>query len=91
MSRLSFWHKLAFIANLCWLATWALRYYSMPTGHIQSSVMVTGLITANIVNVVVNLFTGIQFLRGKLPPSVPRWLMLANFAFLLPQLYLFAL
>jgi hypothetical protein len=90
MNKLSFWHKLAFIANTCWLLTWALKYYEIiPKGDLQSTVIITGLITANIVNGLVNLYTGFLFSQSKLPDSTPRWLMIANFLFLIPQLYPF--
>jgi hypothetical protein len=91
MHRLSFWYRLAFIANCCWLATWVIKYYAfLPAGEIQSTIVVTGLITAYIVNIVVNIFTVILLFRGKLSGiAVPRWLLLANGLFLLAQLYLF--
>lgn len=90
MNKLSFWHKVAFLANVCWLATWGIKYYSiLPNGDLQSTVLVTGLIMANIINLLTNLATAISFLRGKLSGAVPRWLLIANFLFLLPQFYLF--
>lgn len=89
MMQLSFWHKVAFIANICWLFSLSLRYYNaIPTGHVQSSILITGLVIATALNVVVNLWTGFLFIRNK-RPAIPRWLMLANFIFLIPQLYLF--
>jgi hypothetical protein len=90
MNKLSFWHKLAFIANICWLLTWLLKYYVfIPKGDLQSTVIITGLVIANAVNGIVNLCTGILLLQKKLPADIPRWLMISNFIFLLPQLYLF--
>jgi hypothetical protein len=90
MNKLSFWHKLAFIANICWLLTWILKYYVfIPKGDLQSTVIITGLVTANIVNGIVNLWTGFLLSQRKLPADIPRWLMIANFIFLIPQLYLF--
>jgi hypothetical protein len=90
MVKLSFWQKLAFLANLCWLATWAMKFYNfLPEGEIRSTILVTGLLLAYILNITVNFFTGLLFIRGKLPPSHPRWIIGVNFLFLLPQLYLF--
>jgi hypothetical protein len=90
MNKLSFWHKLAFIANTCWLLTWLMKYFTvLPAGDLQSSVIITGLITANIVNGIVNLWTGFLLSQRKLPADIPRWLMIVNFVFLIPQLYLF--
>ena len=87
MNKLSFWHKLAFIANLCWLATWVFKYYPIPKGDLQSTIIITGLITANIVNFLVNLVTCILWLQKKLTGKVPRWLIIANFIFVIAQLY----
>lgn len=90
MNKLSFWHKLAFIANICWLLTWLMKYYTIiPGGDLQSSIIITGLVIANIVNGIVNLWTGFLLSQRKLPADIPRWLMIANFVFLIPQLYLF--
>jgi hypothetical protein len=91
MNKLSFWHKVAFIANICWLATWGIKYFSiLPKGDLQSTVIITGLIIANVVNVIVNCCTGILLFQRKLPAAgAARWLMTVNFIFLLPQLYLF--
>ncbi|HEY4151246.1 MAG TPA: hypothetical protein VGM41_20050 [Chitinophagaceae bacterium] len=90
MNKFSFWHKLAFIANCCWLITWAIRYRSfLPDGNVQSTIVVTGLVLASGLNLLANLLTGFLFLRGKLPAGTPRWLLTVNFLFLLPQLYLF--
>jgi hypothetical protein len=90
MDKLSFWHRLAFIANLCWLATWLMKYHTLlPKGDLQSTIIVTGLITANIVNFLVNLCTCIYWFRKKLAGKVPRWLVIINFIFLIAQLYIF--
>lgn len=91
MNTSSFWHKLAFIANCCWLAAWALRYNAfLPDGNIRSTVLVTGLVLAYGLNVLANGWTLVLFLRGRLRTcSTPRWLLLVNFLFLLPQFYLF--
>jgi hypothetical protein len=90
MDKLSFWHRLAFIANLCWLTTWFMKYYTIfPKGDLQSTIIVTGLITANIVNFLVNLFTCYYWFRKRLAGKVPRWLLLANVVFFIAQLYIF--
>ena len=90
MNKLSFWHKLAFIANCCWLLTWLMKYYTIfPKGDFQSTIIVTGLITANTVNFIVNLVTALYWQQKKLAGRVPRWLMIANFIFFIAQLYIF--
>jgi len=90
MDKLSFWHRLAFIANLCWLAAWCMKYYTiLPKGDVQSTVIITGLFTANIVNFIVNFCTCAWWFRKKLAGKVPRWLIIINFIFLIAQLYIF--
>ncbi|HTL07080.1 MAG TPA: hypothetical protein VL307_02445 [Chitinophagaceae bacterium] len=90
MDKLSFWHKLAFIANICWVATWVMRYYAIiPPGDFQSTIIVTGLITAIIVNIIVNLITCVLWFQKKLAGRVARWLIILNFIFLIAQLYLY--
>jgi len=87
MDKLSFWHKVAFLANISWLVTQCIRYFSiLPNGHVQSTILVTGLFTARIVNIVVNLWTGILLIRRK-PTGIPSWLIATNFLVLLFQLY----
>ncbi len=90
MQPLSFWHRVAFIANICWLATCVMRYYAfIPTGDLQSTVVITGLIIANVVNFLVNIATCITWLRKRLSGKVPRWLLVANFIFVIAQLYMY--
>ncbi len=90
MDKLSFWHRLAFIANMCWLATWFIRYYNfIPRSGLQSTVIITGLITAIIVNFLVNLCTCLYWFQKKLAGKVPRWLVIINFVFLIAQLYFY--
>lgn len=91
MNKSSFWHKVAFIANCCWLIAWAMKYKAfLPDGHIRSTVLVTGLVLAYGLNVLANAWSLALFLRGRLAgASAPRWLLIVNFLFLLPQFYLF--
>ena len=87
MDKLSFWHKVAFLANISWLITQCIRYFSiLPNGGIQSTILVTGLFTAQIVNIAVTLWTGILLIRRK-PTGVPSWLIATNFLLLIFQLY----
>jgi hypothetical protein len=89
MDKLSFWHRLAFIANICWLATWSMTHYPvLPKGDLQSTIIVLGF-TAIIINFIVNVITCIYWFRKKLAGKVPRWLVIINFIFLIAQLYIF--
>ena len=90
MHKLSFWHKLAFIANICWLLTWVMKYYNIiPSKDLQSTVIVLGLVVSQILNIIVNIVTGVLFVRSRMHGNVPRWLLMINFLFLLAQLYLY--
>lgn len=89
MNKLSFWHKLAFITNVCWLITWFMKYYTIiPKGDLQSTIIITGLITSN-VNFLVNAVTCFYWLQKKLSGKVARWLIIINFIFLIAQLYMY--
>lgn len=92
MDKLSFWHRVAFIANCCWLLSWVLKYYTfLPPGGMQSILIITGLVIANTVNFLVNAVTCAYWFRKQLAGRVPRWLVLINFTFLAAQLYIFIL
>ncbi|MFT3934031.1 MAG: hypothetical protein QM726_10480 [Chitinophagaceae bacterium] len=90
MDKLSFWHKLAFIANICWVLTWLIRYnLFMPNKEIQSTIIVTGMLVAIVVNFLVNIVSGFYWSRKKLTGKVPHWLAIVNFIFLIAQLYIY--
>jgi hypothetical protein len=91
MNKLSFWHKLAFLTNCCWLASQVMKYIFLlrQQSATVSTILVMGLLMAYIVNTAVNLWTSLLFLKGKLNNKAPRLLIIVNFLFLLAQLYLF--
>jgi hypothetical protein len=91
MNKLSFWHKLAFLTNICWLLAMAMKYVQLfpRQSTSESTLLITGLLLAYGVNGGVNICTGLLFSIRKLPGTVARWLIIANFLFLLAQLYLF--
>lgn len=89
MNKLSFWHKLAFITNVCWLAAWLLKYYTLISpGVLQSTILVNGLLLAYLVNIPLCLFTLFLVINKKLPAGLPRWLCLINGLFCITQLYI---
>lgn len=90
MEKLSFWYKLAFIANCCWLLTLLLRYYNIiPGRELQSTVIVTGILLAPLINIGVNGAAFVLWRQNKLAGRVRRWLLLTNLLFLLAQLYIY--
>jgi hypothetical protein len=91
MIKLSFWHKLAFLTNCCWIMAQGIKYIPLlrQQSATQSTILVIGLLMAYLVNTAVNLWTGLLFIKGKLNNKASRWLLIVNFLFLLAQLYLF--
>lgn len=90
MNKLSFWHKLAFLCNICWLAAIGMKYgVVLRQSSATSTILVVGLLLAYLINTVVNLWSGYLFMLGRLKGKVSRWLLIVNFLFLMIQLYLF--
>ena len=90
MLSISFFSRVALICNICLLLAWVTRYISfLPRGHIESTVLITGLVLSFIVNALVNLLYAMLLIRRKaISDFVPVWLALINFLFLILQLYL---
>jgi hypothetical protein len=89
MRWLLFLSRVAFICNLFFLLTVLLQWRNLiGDEQLASTVVIIGyLFAVFIFNPVVNLSYGITLLRKKaLFTFVPRWLVLANFIFLLLQL-----
>lgn len=89
MRWLLFLSRIAFICNLLFLLTVLLQWRNIiGDERIASTVIIIGYIFAVFIfNPVVNLSYGLVLLRRRaLFSSVPRWLVLANFIFLLLQL-----
>lgn len=95
MRWLLFLSRIAFICNLLFLLTVLLQWRNIiGDERIATTVIIIGYIFAVFIfNPVVNLSYGLVLLRRRaLFSSVPRWLILANFIFLLLQLqYIFFL
>ena len=91
MQPVLFFSRVAFICNVCFALTWLLRYYpSLQQGPVTSTILILGLVVAGILNVAVNAVILIILLRrSSLQHRFPRWLIIANFLFLIPQLILF--
>jgi hypothetical protein len=91
MNKFSFWHKLAFLTNCCWLLAQLMRYIPMLTQqtNTKGTILVMGLLMAYLINTGVNFWSGLLFINGRLKTNSSRWLIIVNFLFLLAQLYLF--
>lgn len=81
--------KLAFICNLCFLATVVMHFWLfIPDGAVSSTLIITGQVISFVVNILVNIvfLAGLLVKKWKRPCS-PAWLPWVNFAILLLQLY----
>ena len=91
MRNLIFFSRVAFICNICFALAWVLRYYpSLQQGDTVSTILVLGLVVAILLNVAVNLVIIILLLlRKPVWSHFPRWLIIINFLFLIPQIILY--
>lgn len=89
MNTFSFWHKLAFILNCCWLAAWVFKYTTVLPGTIlQSTILVNGLVIAYLVNIPLNLYGIFLLVRKSRRPELTSVIAIINLLFFLVQLYL---
>ncbi len=82
--------RVAFICNLCLLLAWLSKDLSfLPEGYIQSTVVILGVGLSFFLNFILCLLLLVWWgMRRKLPADFPGWLIIANFLFLIPQVYL---
>jgi hypothetical protein len=87
MRALLFLSRIAFICNIFSLFAIVLLWRNLIGDQVVvSTIGIIGYFFAVILNPVVNLFYLVFLLRKKLFKAVPRWLVLANFIFLVLQL-----
>ena len=91
MQKLLFFSRVTFICNICFVISWFLQYSPFsPQGNVASTVVVLGVGVAIFLSVTVNFFVAIALLQKKrFPEHFPRWLIIANFLFLILQLIVF--
>ena len=94
MQNLIFFSRVAFICNVCFVLVWGMRTYPLleegQPGELVSLVLILGILIAFLLNIVVNGFILAFILQRKAAwKHFPRWLIIANFLFLLPQIILF--
>lgn len=92
MRNLLFFSRVAFICNVCFALAWLMRYYpALQQGHATSTILVLGLLVAILLNAAVNGFLIIFLLQRKpVWTHFPRWLIIINFLFLIPQIILYS-
>jgi hypothetical protein len=94
MQNLIFFSRVAFICNVCFVLVWGMRYYPLlkegQPGELVSLVLILGILIAFLLNIAVNGFILAFILQRKgVWKHFPRWLIITNFLFLLPQIILF--
>ena len=82
-----FLSRIAFVCNLFFLAAVLLRMLPAANNGITvSTAVIVGYFLVALFNPLVNLIYLVLLIRKKLFISLPRWLVIANFIFLLLQL-----
>ena len=90
MAKLSFFSRLAFLCNICFLVTFIIRYVpALKDGIFVSTIIVIGLVMAIVINVIINLFYLLIIVADKpISHYVPLWLVIINFLFFVFQVIL---
>ena len=88
MRWLLFLSRIAFICNLFFLLTVLLQWRNLGGNDaVTSTIIIIGYVFAILVNPLVNIFYLFMLIRKKpVFQKLPKWLVLANFIFLLLQL-----
>jgi hypothetical protein len=94
MQSLIFFSRVAFICNVCFVLVWGMRFYPIlkqgQTGEMVSLVLILGILIAFLLNIAVNGFVLAFMLQRKTVwKHFPRWLIITNFLFLIPEIILF--
>lgn len=90
MKMLAFLSKVAFLYNLCMIATFGMRYQAVVSpGAVQSTILVSGIVLSVLFSAVVSAWVFLLLLR-KVPLSAfrPQWLFGINLLCFIFQLYL---
>lgn len=87
MPRLLFFSRVAFLCNICFLITFAIRYVpALKEGFLVSTIVVIGLVMSVVINVIINLFYLLIVMADKpISHYVPIWMVVTNFLFFVFQ------
>ena len=90
MRKLLFFSRVAFICNLCFLATFIMQYTTwIAAPALTSTIIIMGNFLALLINFCVNICYGVVLIKNKHELfKLPRWLIFANFLLFLLQLTL---
>lgn len=88
MRVLLFLSKVAFVSNICFLLSALLQWSAFIQNHIVVSTIVTigYFLAVFLFNPLVNIIYLVFLFQKKLWSSVPKWLVVANFTFLIAQI-----
>jgi len=86
-----FLSRVAFICNICFLLAVIMQMMKHPPeGEVVATTVIIGYVFAGVVNLVTNCWLTILLIsRKQLNNTVPRWLIILNFLFLIPELIIF--
>lgn len=90
MHNVLFLMRVSFICNVCLLLILLNKWFPLlPPGAVYSTVIVMGIILSFILNIGVNIVLLILFIKNKkMIQGFPRWLIISNCLFLIPQFIL---
>jgi len=86
-----FFSRVAFICNICFLLAVIMQTMKHPPeGEMVATTVIIGYIFAGIINLITNIWLAVLLIsRKQLNNKVPRWLIILNFLFLIPELIIF--
>lgn len=90
MQNVLFFFRITFICNVCLLLSGLSKFWTfLPEGGISSTVVVLGVGFAFFCNIAAHLLLLFLYMKRKEElSSFPKWLLIVNFLFLIPELYL---
>lgn len=90
MQALRLLSRIAFICNCCFVITFIIKAYpDPPEGEWVSMLIILGNVISLPLNILVSLWAFILIAMGRREfPRLPRWMLLLNFLFLIPELIL---
>ena len=87
MQALKLLSRTAFICNICFIITLLVKMYPDPPGDWFSLFIILGIVVAIPLNVLLAIWIFILVVGGKRSfPGLPKWLMLLNTLFIIPEL-----
>lgn len=90
MKILIFFSRIALICNICFVFAEIMRYTGdLRMNPVYSSVVVLGYISILLNTLLAMLWLVLLLSKNTMLSSIPRWLLITNFLFLIAQLFIF--